>query len=94
MGDLDQPTLVFFFGESPLLLNDSPKVLVKRMDLVVRLMRSKGVGVYFVTQNSAVVPDSVLSQLGHRVQHALRAFTRRDLKAIKACAQTRLPKEG
>jgi DNA helicase HerA-like ATPase len=94
VGDLDQPTLVFFFDESHLLFNDSPKVLVKRIELVVRLIRSKGVGVYFVTQNSAVVPDSVLSQLGHRVQHALRAFTPRDLKAIKACAQTRLPKEG
>ncbi len=94
VGDLDQPKLVFFFDEAHLLFNDAPKVLVERIELVVRLIRSKGVGVYFVTQNSADVPDSVLSQLGHRVQHALRAFTPRDQKAIKASAQTMRPKEG
>jgi DNA helicase HerA-like ATPase len=94
VGDLDQPKLVFFFDEAHLLFNDAPKVLVERIELVVRLIRSKGVGVYFVTQNSADVPDSVLSQLGHRVQHALRAFTPRDVKTVKACAQTMRPKAG
>ena len=94
VGDLDQPKLVLFFDEAHLLFNDAPKVLVERIELVVRLIRSKGVGVYFVTQNSADVPDNVLSQLGHRVQHALRAFTPRDVKTVKACAQTMRPKAG
>ena len=94
VGDLDKPKLVFFFDEAHLLFNDAPKVLIERIELVVRLVRSKGVGVYFVTQNPVDVPDTVLAQLGHRVQHALRAFTPRDQKAIKACAQTMRPKEG
>jgi hypothetical protein len=94
VGDLDQPKLVFFFDEAHLLFNDALKVLVERIELVVRLIRSKDVGVYFVTQNSADVPDSVLSQLGHRMQHALRAFTPRDVNTVKACAQTMRPKAG
>jgi uncharacterized protein len=94
VGDQDKPKLVFFFDEAHLLFSGAPKVLVERIELVVRLVRSKGVGVYFVTQNPVDVPDSVLGQLGHRVQHALRAFTPRDQKAIKACAQTMRPKAG
>jgi len=88
VGDLDQPKLVFFFDEAHLLFNDAPKALVERIELVVRLVRSKGVGVYFVTQNPLDVPDTVLAQLGNRVQHALRAFTPRDQKAVKAAAST------
>ncbi len=88
VGDLDKPKLVFFFDEAHLLFNDAPKALVERIELVVRLVRSKGVGVYFVTQNPLDVPDSVLAQLGNRVQHALRAFTPRDQKAVKAAADT------
>ena len=88
VGDLDQPKLVFFFDEAHLLFNDAPKALLERIELVVRLVRSKGVGVYFVTQNPLDVPDSVLAQLGNRVQHALRAFTPRDQKAVKAAATT------
>ncbi|MFN7395171.1 MAG: helicase HerA-like domain-containing protein, partial [bacterium] len=88
VGDLDKPKLVFFFDEAHLLFNDAPKVLVERIELVVRLVRSKGVGVYFVTQNPLDIPDSVLGQLGNRVQHALRAFTPRDQKAVKAAADT------
>ena len=88
VGDLEQPKLVFFFDEAHLLFNEAPKVLVERIELVVRLVRSKGVGVYFVTQNPLDIPDSVLAQLGNRVQHALRAFTPRDQKAVKATAQT------
>ncbi len=88
IGDPDQPKLVFFFDEAHLLFNDAPKVLIERIELVVRLVRSKGVGVYFVTQNPLDIPDSVLAQLGNRVQHALRAFTPRDQKAVKATAQT------
>jgi hypothetical protein len=79
---------VFFFDEAHLLFNDAPKALVERIELVVRLVRSKGVGVYFVTQNPLDVPDTVLAQLGNRVQHALRAFTPRDQKAVKAAADT------
>ncbi|AEG93216.1 helicase HerA-like domain-containing protein [Ramlibacter tataouinensis] len=94
VGDLDQPKLVFFFDEAHLLFNEAPKVLVERIELVVRLVRSKGVGVYFVTQNPLDIPDSVLAQLGNRVQHALRAFTPRDQKAVKATAQTMRPKKG
>jgi len=88
VGDLDKPKLVFFFDEAHLLFADAPKVLVERIELVVRLVRSKGVGVYFVTQNPLDIPDSVLAQLGNRVQHALRAFTPRDQKAVKATATT------
>ncbi len=88
VGDLDQPKLVFFFDEAHLLFNDAPKALVERIELVVRLVRSKGVGVYFVTQNPLDIPDTVLAQLGNRVQHALRAFTPRDQKAVKAAAST------
>ena len=94
VGDLDQPKLVFFFDEAHLLFNEAPKVLVERIELVVRLVRSKGVGVYFVTQNPLDIPDSVLAQLGNRVQHALRAFTPRDQKAVKATAQTMRQKAG
>ncbi len=88
VGDLDKPKLVFFFDEAHLLFKDAPTALVERIELVVRLVRSKGVGVYFVTQNPLDVPDSVLAQLGNRVQHALRAFTPRDQKAVKSAADT------
>jgi uncharacterized protein len=94
VGDPEQPKLVFFFDEAHLLFNEAPKVLVERIELVVRLVRSKGVGVYFVTQNPLDIPDSVLAQLGNRVQHALRAFTPRDQKAVKATAQTMRQKPG
>jgi DNA helicase HerA-like ATPase len=88
VGDLDKPKLVFFFDEAHLLFNDAPTALVEAVERVVRLIRSKGVGVYFITQNPADVPDTVLSQLGNRVQHALRAFTPRDQKAVRVAAQT------
>jgi DNA helicase HerA-like ATPase len=88
VGDLEKPKLVFFFDEAHLLFKDAPGALVERIELVVRLVRSKGVGVYFVTQNPLDVPDTVLAQLGNRVQHALRAFTPRDQKAVKAAAET------
>ena len=88
VGDLDKPKLVFFFDEAHLLFKDAPAVLLERIELVVRLVRSKGVGVYFVTQNPLDVPDTVLGQLGNRVQHALRAFTPRDQKAVKSAATT------
>ncbi|MCO5116137.1 MAG: DUF853 domain-containing protein [Burkholderiaceae bacterium] len=88
IGDPEKPKFVFFFDEAHLLFNDAPKVLLERIELVVRLVRSKGVGVYFVTQNPIDVPDTVLAQLGNRVQHALRAFTARDQKAVKATAET------
>ena len=94
IGDPDKPKLVFFFDEAHLLFNEAPKVLVERIELVVRLVRSKGVGVYFVTQNPLDIPDSVLAQLGNRVQHALRAFTPRDQKAVKATATTMRQKPG
>ena len=94
IGDPEKPKLVFFFDEAHLLFNEAPKVLVERIELVVRLVRSKGVGVYFVTQNPLDIPDSVLAQLGNRVQHALRAFTPRDQKAVKATAQTMRQKPG
>ena len=94
IGDPEKPKLVFFFDEAHLLFNDAPKVLIERIELVVRLVRSKGVGVYFVTQNPLDIPDSVLAQLGNRVQHALRAFTPRDQKAVKATAQTMRQKPG
>ena len=88
VGDPEKPKMVFFFDEAHLLFNDAPKVLLERIELVVRLVRSKGVGVYFATQNPIDVPDTVLAQLGNRVQHALRAFTPRDQKAVKATADT------
>jgi DNA helicase HerA-like ATPase len=91
VGDLDKPKLVFFFDEAHLLFKDAPKVLLERIELVVRLVRSKGVGVYFVTQNPLDVPDTVLAQLGNRVQHALRAFTPRDQKAVQSAAETMRP---
>lgn len=94
IGDPDQPKLVFFFDEAHLLFNEAPKALVERIELVVRLVRSKGVGVFFVTQNPLDIPDSVLAQLGNRVQHALRAFTPRDQKAVKATATTMRQKPG
>lgn len=88
VGDRDRPKLVFFFDEAHLLFTDAPKALLEKVEQVVRLVRSKGVGVYFVTQNPLDVPDTVLGQLGNRVQHALRAFTPRDQKAVKAAATT------
>ena len=94
IGDPEKPKLVFFFDEAHLLFNEAPKALIDRIELVVRLVRSKGVGVYFVTQNPLDIPDAVLGQLGNRVQHALRAFTPRDQKAVKATAQTMRPKAG
>jgi DNA helicase HerA-like ATPase len=94
VGDPEKPKFVFFFDEAHLLFNDAPKVLLERIELVVRLVRSKGVGVYFATQNPTDVPDTVLAQLGNRVQHALRAFTPRDQKAVAATAQTMRPNPG
>ncbi|ELI6431882.1 DUF853 family protein [Aeromonas salmonicida subsp. salmonicida] len=88
VGDPDKPVLVFFFDEAHLLFNDAPKALLEKIELVVRLIRSKGVGVYFVTQSPADIPDSVLGQLGNRVQHALRAFTPSDQKAVRTAANT------
>jgi len=94
VGDLEKPKLVFFFDEAHLLFKDAPDALIERIELVVRLVRSKGVGVYFVTQNPLDIPDNVLGQLGNRVQHALRAFTPRDQKAVKSAADTMRPKPG
>ena len=91
VGDPDRPKLVFFFDEAHLLFDEAPKVLTDKVEQVVRLIRSKGVGVYFVTQNPLDVPESVLGQLGNRVQHALRAFTPRDQKAVKTAAETLRP---
>ena len=91
VGDPPKPKLVFFFDEAHLLFNDAPKALMEKIEQVVRLIRSKGVGVYFVTQNPVDVPDKVLAQLGNRVQHALRAFTPRDQKAVAAAAETFRP---
>jgi DNA helicase HerA-like ATPase len=88
IGDPEKPRLVFFFDEAHLLFNDAPKALIESVERVVRLIRSKGVGVYFVTQNPLDVPDTVLAQLGNKVQHALRAFTPRDQKAVRAAAET------
>jgi len=87
-GDLEKPKLVFFFDEAHLLFSDAPTALVDKIEQVVRLIRSKGVGVYFITQNPADVPDKILGQLGNRVQHALRAFSARDQKAVRAAAET------
>jgi DNA helicase HerA-like ATPase len=91
VGDPEKPRLVFFFDEAHLLFEDIPKALEDKIEQVVRLIRSKGIGVYFVTQNPLDIPDVVLGQLGHRVQHALRAFTPRDQKAVKAAAETFRP---
>jgi len=91
VGDPDKPKMVFFFDEAHLLFDDAPDALVQKIEQVVRLIRSKGVGIYFVTQNPADVPDAVLGQLGNRVQHALRAFTPRDQKAVRVAAETLRP---
>jgi DNA helicase HerA-like ATPase len=91
VGDLDRPKFVFFFDEAHLLFDDAPKALLERIEQVVRLIRSKGVGVYFATQNPLDVPETVLGQLGNRVQHALRAFTPKDQKAVKVAAETFRP---
>lgn len=87
-GDLKKPKLVFFFDEAHLLFDDAPKVLLDKVEQVVRLIRSRGIGIYFVTQNPLDIPDEVLGQLGNRLQHALRAYTPRDQKAVKAAAET------
>ncbi|OZB62440.1 MAG: ATP-binding protein [Thiomonas sp. 13-66-29] len=94
VGDVDQPKLVFFFDEAHLLFADAPKALVDKVEQVVRLIRSKGVGVFFVTQNPLDIPDAVLGQLGNRIQHALRAYTPRDQKAVKTAADTMRPNAG
>lgn len=91
VGDPDKPKLVFFFDEAHLLFGEAPKALIQKVEQVVRLIRSKGVGVYFVTQNPLDVPDTVSSQLGNRIQHALRAFTPREQRAVKAAAETFRP---
>ena len=91
VGDMDRPKLVFFFDEAHLLFDEAPKVLVEKVEQVVKLIRSKGVGVYFVTQNPVDIPDGVLSQLGNRVQHALRAFTPKEQKAVRVAADTFRP---
>src|SRR5690606_17472717 len=91
VGDPPKPRLVFFFDEAHLLFSDAPKVLLERIEQIARLVRSKGVGVYFVTQNPMDVPDTVSSQLGNRVQHALRAVTRQGQRAVKAAASTSRP---
>jgi DNA helicase HerA-like ATPase len=91
VGDLDKPKLVFFFDEAHLLFTDAPDALLSKIEQVVRLIRSKGVGIYFVSQNPLDIPDMVLGQLGNRVQHALRAFTPRDQKAVKSAAETFRP---
>jgi len=88
VGDLDKPKLVFFFDEAHLLFDDVPKALLEKIEQVVRLIRSKGVGVFFISQSPIDIPESVAGQLGNRVQHALRAFTAKDQKAIKATAET------
>ncbi len=94
VGDPEKPKFVFFFDEAHLLFNDAPKALLEKIEQVVRLVRSKGVGIYFVTQNPLDIPDTILGQLGNRVQHALRAFTPRDQKAVKTAAQTMRPNPG
>jgi len=91
IGDPEKPRLAFFFDEAHLLFTDAPKALLEKIEQVVRLVRSKGVGVYFVTQNPLDIPDAVLGQLGNRVQHALRAFTPRDQRAVKSAAETMRP---
>ncbi|RUU73166.1 DUF853 family protein, partial [Mesorhizobium sp. M7A.T.Ca.TU.009.01.3.1] len=91
VGDPDKPKLVFFFDEAHLLFDEAPKVLIDRVEQVVRLIRSKGVGVYFVTQNPLDIPEKVLAQLGNRVQHALRAYTPREQQAVRTAAETFRP---
>lgn len=91
VGDLEKPKMVFFFDEAHLLFNEAPKALLEKIEQVVRLIRSKGIGIYFVTQNPLDIPDTVLGQLGNRVQHALRAYTPRDQKAVKTAAETFRP---
>ncbi|MCF6303099.1 MAG: DUF853 domain-containing protein, partial [Devosiaceae bacterium] len=91
VGNPDKPKLVFFFDEAHLLFDEAPKILLQKIEQVVKLVRSKGVGVYFVTQNPADMPDAVLAQLGNRVQHALRAYTPREQKAVRAAADTFRP---
>jgi DNA helicase HerA-like ATPase len=91
VGDADKPKLVFFFDEAHLLFTDAPKALLNKVEQVARLIRSKGVGIYFITQNPADVPDLILGQLGNRVQHALRAFTAKDQKDLKLAAETYRP---
>jgi len=91
VGDPEKPKLVFFFDEAHLLFTDAPPALVEKVEQVVRLIRSKGVGIYFVTQSPSDIPDNVLAQLGNRVQHALHAFTPKDQKAVKAAAETLRP---
>ncbi len=88
VGDPDKPKLVFFFDEAHLLFDDAPKALVDKVEQVARLIRSKGVGVYFITQNPADVPEDILGQLGNRIQHALRAFTAKDRKELRMAAET------
>jgi len=94
IGDVDKPKLVFFFDEAHLLFDNAPKALIEKIEQVVRLIRSKGVGVYFISQSPLDIPEDVLGQLGHRVQHALRAFTPKDQKAVKAAAQTFRARKG
>ncbi len=94
VGDPEKPKLVFFFDEAHLLFSEAPTALLEKVELVVRLIRSRGVGVYFVTQNPTDIPDKVLGQLGNKVQHALRAFTPRDQKAVRAIAETMRPNPG
>lgn len=91
VGDMEKPRMVFFFDEAHLLFDDAPKALTQKVEQTVKLIRSKGVGIYFITQNPTDIPDDVLGQLGNRVQHALRAFTPRDQKAVRAAAQTFRP---
>lgn len=91
VGDMDKPKLVFFFDEAHLLFTDAPRVVVEKIEQVVRLIRSKGVGIYFITQNPIDIPDTILGQLGNKIQHALRAFTPRDQKAVKTAAETFRP---
>src|SRR4029453_14214455 len=91
VGDREKPKLVFFFDEAHLLFSEAPPALLEKVEQVVRLIRSKGVGVYFVTQNPLDIPEKVLGQLGNRVQHALRAFPPRDQKAVKSVAETMRP---
>jgi hypothetical protein len=94
VGDVEKPKLVFFFDEAHLLFDNAPKALLEKIEQVVRLIRSKGVGVYFISQSPLDIPEDVLGQLGHRVQHALRAFTPKDQKAVKAAAQTFRARKG
>ncbi len=94
VGDVDKPKLVFFFDEAHLLFDNAPRALLEKIEQVVRLIRSKGVGVYFISQSPLDIPEDVLGQLGHRVQHALRAFTPKDQKAVKAAAQTFRARKG